>query len=32
MVKSLKGETVPKDDVIPVSVVDATNVNEFQGF
>jgi len=32
MVDSLDGKEVPKDHVVPVSVVDATNVNEFQGF
>ncbi len=32
MVDSLDGKEVPKDHVVPVSVVDAANVNEFQGF
>ena len=32
MVKSLSGEEIEKDYIIPVSVVDATNVDEFQGF
>jgi ribose transport system substrate-binding protein len=32
MVDYLNGQDVSKDDTIPVSVVDATNVNEFQGF
>ena len=32
MVDSLDGKEVPKDHVVPVAVVDATNVNEFQGF
>ena len=32
MVDHLDGKTVTQDHVIPVSVVDATNVNDFQGF
>lgn len=32
MITSLEGGEVAKDHVIAVSVVDATNVNEFQGF
>lgn len=32
MIDSIEGKEVSKDHVIPVSVVDATNVNEFQGF
>ena len=32
MIASLDGGEVTKDHVIPVSVVDATNVNEFRGF
>jgi len=32
MVSFIEGVEVPQDHVIPVSVVDATNVNEFQGF
>lgn len=32
MVDFINGEEVPNDHVIPVAVVDATNVNEFQGF
>ena len=32
MVASLEGGEVAKDHVIPVSVVDATNVNDFRGF
>ena len=32
MVDSLDGKEVAQDHVVPVSVVDATNVNEFQGF
>ena len=32
MIAHLNGEEVPKDHVIAVDVVDATNVNEFQGF
>ena len=32
MIASLDGGEVTKDHVIPVSVVDATNVNDFQGF
>jgi ribose transport system substrate-binding protein len=32
LLKSLQGESVPKDDTISVSVVDSTNVSEFQGF
>ena len=32
MVDSLDGKTVAQDHVVPVSVVDATNVSEFQGF
>ena len=32
MIASLDGGEVAKDHVIPVSVVDATNVNDFRGF
>ena len=32
MIASLDGGEVTKDHVIPVSVVDATNVNDFRGF
>jgi len=32
MVKNLEGSEVAKDHVIPVSVVDASNVADFQGF
>jgi ribose transport system substrate-binding protein len=32
MVRSLNGEEIEKDYIIPVSVVDASNVDEFQGF
>ena len=32
MEKSLAGEEIEKDYIIPVSVVDAENVDEFQGF
>ncbi len=32
MVDHLDGKEVPKDHVVPVSVVDSKNVNEFQGF
>lgn len=32
MIDSIEGKAVTADHVIPVSVVDATNVNEFQGF
>lgn len=32
MVRGLGGEEIEKDYIIPVSVVDATNVDEFQGF
>ncbi|MBR0352786.1 MAG: substrate-binding domain-containing protein [Oscillospiraceae bacterium] len=32
MITSIEGGTVPKDHVIPVSVVDASNVDQFQGF
>ena len=32
MVDHLDGKEVPKDHVVPVSVVDATNVDQFQGF
>lgn len=32
MIAYIDGEDVPQDHVIPVSVVDATNVNDFQGF
>ena len=32
MVDHLDGKTVAQDHVVPVSVVDATNVNDFQGF
>ena len=32
MITSLEGGEVAKDHVIPVSVVDATNVEEFRGF
>lgn len=32
MVDKLDGNEVTKDHVIPVAVVDATNVNDFQGF
>jgi ribose transport system substrate-binding protein len=32
MVSYIEGKDVPKDHVIPVSVVDASNVNDFQGF
>ena len=32
MIKSLGGEEIEKDYIIPVSVVDAENVDEFQGF
>ena len=32
MIAYIEGEEVPQDHVIPVSVVDATNVNDFQGF
>ena len=32
MEKSLAGEEIEKDYIIPVSVVDAENVNDFQGF
>ena len=32
MVDFIEGKTPPKDHVIPVSVVDASNVDQFQGF
>jgi ribose transport system substrate-binding protein len=32
MVDHLDGKEVPKDHVVPVSVVDAANVDQFQGF
>ena len=32
MIDYVEGKDVPQDHVIPVSVVDAANVNEFQGF
>ena len=32
MVRSLNGEEIEKDYIIPVSVVDAENVDDFQGF
>ena len=32
MVDSLDGKTVAQDHVVPVNVVDATNVNDYQGF
>lgn len=32
MVDHLDGKTVAQDHVVPVSVVDATNVNDFKGF
>ena len=32
MIAHLNGEEVPKDHVIAVQVVDATNVNDFVGF
>ena len=32
MVAYIEGEEVAQDHVIEVSLVDATNVNEFQGF
>lgn len=32
MVTHIEGGTVTQDHVIAVSVVDATNVNDFQGF
>ncbi|NLW21121.1 MAG: substrate-binding domain-containing protein [Clostridiales bacterium] len=32
MVDHLDGKEVPRDHVVPVSVVDATNVDQFQGF
>ena len=32
MVRNLNGEEIEKDYIIPVSVVDAENVEEFQGF
>ena len=32
MIRGLSGEEIEKDYVIPVSVVDAENVDEFQGF
>lgn len=32
MVDHLDGKTVAQDHVVPVSVVDTTNVNDFQGF
>ena len=32
MIAFIEGGDVPQDHVIPVSVVDATNVDEFQGF
>ncbi|MDR2538970.1 MAG: substrate-binding domain-containing protein [Bifidobacteriaceae bacterium] len=32
MLKFLNGESVPKDHIIPASIVDATNVNQFQGY
>lgn len=32
IVDSLEGKEIPKTHVVPVSVVDSTNVNEFQGF
>ena len=32
MIAHLNGEEVPKDHVIDVQVVDATNVNDFVGF
>ena len=32
MIDNLEGKSVPADHVIAVSVVDASNVSEFQGF
>ena len=32
MIDKLEGKEVPQDHVVPVSVVDATNVSEFKGF
>ena len=32
MIDSLDGNTVAQDHVVPVNVVDATNVNDYQGF
>ena len=32
MIQNLNGEEIEQDYIIPVSVVDAENVNDFQGF